>query len=261
MHEFVTFNRTKVCRYGTMVYNVNDCYVGRSLDLYGEYSEGEVALFRQIVRPGDAVLDIGANIGTHTLFFARQVGTTGAVFAVEPQRVVFQTLCANMALNNVTNAWCFPCALGTEPGDLVVPRQDYARMGNFGGVSLSGVKDGERVPVMTVDGLNVPRCRLIKLDVEGAEECVLRGAVRTIERDKPAIYAENDREERSDGLVRFIASLGYELFWHRPPLFNPNNFAKNTQNVFGAIASHNILCVPRNSFWKIEGLKPVEIPS
>ena len=55
------WNRLKDCRHGRMLYNVNDRYIGRSLDLYGEFSEAEVELFRQIVRPGDIVVEVGAN--------------------------------------------------------------------------------------------------------------------------------------------------------------------------------------------------------
>ena len=124
MHEFPRCNAVKVCRYGTMAYNINDRYLGRSLELYSEFSEGEVALFRQVVRPGDVVLDVGANIGAHTLFFARQVGPTGEVVTVEPQRVLFQTLCANLALNSVTNVWALPYAVGAVEGSLLIPRID-----------------------------------------------------------------------------------------------------------------------------------------
>ncbi len=60
--------RMKQCRHGVMLYNINDMYVGRSLDLYGEFSEGEAAMLGQILRPGMVVCDIGANIGCHTVF-------------------------------------------------------------------------------------------------------------------------------------------------------------------------------------------------
>src|SRR5258707_14359705 len=113
----ITFNHLKACRYGHMLYNIHDVYVGRSLDLYGEFSEGEVGLFRQLVKPGDLVLDVGANIGTHTLFFSQRIGATGRVLAFEPQRIVFQTLCANLAINSATNVWCYPHAVGGEPGE------------------------------------------------------------------------------------------------------------------------------------------------
>src|ERR1041385_6647627 len=75
------FNRVKDCRYGKMIYNANDMYIGRALELYGEYCQGEADLFAQIVRPGDIVIDAGANIGGHTVFFARAVAPGGYVFA------------------------------------------------------------------------------------------------------------------------------------------------------------------------------------
>ena len=59
------FNVLKTCRHGLMVYNRNDAYIGRSLDLYGEFSQGETELFQQVVGIGDVVIEVGANIGTH----------------------------------------------------------------------------------------------------------------------------------------------------------------------------------------------------
>jgi len=72
-----------------MIYNKNDMYVGKSLELYGEFSEGEVDLFRQLVHQGDTVLEIGANLGAHTLVLAQLAGEGGCVYAFEPQRLVF----------------------------------------------------------------------------------------------------------------------------------------------------------------------------
>ncbi|MBU3737095.1 MAG: hypothetical protein FGM62_08995, partial [Methylobacterium sp.] len=61
------FNQLASCRHGPLLYNVNDQYVGRSLALYGEFSEQEMAVFRHFVNPGDVVLEVGANIGAHTV--------------------------------------------------------------------------------------------------------------------------------------------------------------------------------------------------
>src|SRR5260370_1945855 len=89
----ITFNHLKACRYGHMLYNIHDVYVGRSLDLYGEFSEGEVGLFRRLVKPGDLVLDVGANIGPHTLFFSPRDCATAPLPPLAPHPPVSPTLC------------------------------------------------------------------------------------------------------------------------------------------------------------------------
>src|SRR5690348_6502662 len=119
------------CRYGTMTYPRQDVYIGRSLTEYGEYSEGEVDLFRQVLRPGDVALDIGANLGAHTLPLARLVEPSGRIFAFEPQRILFQILCANVALNEIPNVHALPFALGRTAGGTKVPALDYGGASNF----------------------------------------------------------------------------------------------------------------------------------
>ena len=95
--------RVKRCGEGATIYNVNDEYIGRSLDTYGEISREEVDLYRQILQPSMTALEVGANIGVHTIPLARCVGPGGRVVAFEPQRIVFQMLCANVALNALTD--------------------------------------------------------------------------------------------------------------------------------------------------------------
>ena len=251
------FNRLKACRHGMMLYNVNDAYVGRSLELYGEFSELETALLRQLVRPGDVVADVGANIGAHTVFLAQAVGPTGAVLAFEPQRVCYQTLCANLALSSITNAHCWNVALGEAPGTLRVPPVNYGQANNFGGLSLSADNAGETVSVLRLDDLPVQKLSLLKIDVEGMELSVLKGAAQTIARLRPLLYVENDRPERSAGLIAHLDAAGYAMYWHRPPLFNPDNFGGNGENVFQNIVSINMLCVPRERYQHVSGLQPV----
>jgi FkbM family methyltransferase len=251
------FNHLQQCRHGWMLFNVNDEFIGRSLQLYGEYSEGETEVFRQFVQEGHVVLDVGANLGAHTLYFANTVGRRGAVLAFEPQRVIFQTLCANMALNSLTNVYCNNVAVGAEHGSVLVPPLDAYCTQNFGSLSLLEAAEGVRVEKITLDSLNLPRCNFLKIDVEGMELDVLRGARQTIERHKPVLYVENDRADHSAELTRFIDSLGYAMYRHQPRYFNPQNWYQNSENVFGTTVSLNLLCIDHSRKVQIEGLPRV----
>ena len=238
------FNRVKACRHGTLIYNINDQYIGRALHEYAEFSQGEADLFAKIIQPGQVVVDAGANIGAHTVFFCRAVGPKGVVHAFEPQRVIFQTLCANLALNSLQNGHAHHAALGDEPGSIMVDVPDYSQPNNFGGMPLGAFSEGERVPLVTIDSLGLAACHFMKIDVEGMEQAVIRGAAETIRRHRPVLYVENDREEHARALVAQLEALGYRLHWHLPAYFNPDNFAHNPKNVFGNIASRNMLCLP-----------------
>ena len=77
--ETAGFNALVRAKHGLMLFNKNDAYIGRSIGKYGEFSEGEIAIFDQLCRPGDIVVEVGANIGTHTLPIAKMVGGAGRV--------------------------------------------------------------------------------------------------------------------------------------------------------------------------------------
>ena len=85
-------------RDGHKIVNANDAYIGKSIIKYGEFSESELSLFSQIVRDKDNV-EVGANYGSHTLRLC-QLANKGMVFAIEPQRAIFQALCGNIAINS-----------------------------------------------------------------------------------------------------------------------------------------------------------------
>lgn len=252
--------RVKRCRHGAMMYLPADLYVGRSLDLYGEFSEGEVALFTQIVKPGMFVVDVGANIGAHTVFFAKAVGPGGRVLAVEPQRILYQLLCGNLALNVIGNTFVQQVGLGSAPGSIRVPPIDYSGSANFGGVSLGDFQDGEQVPVVTLDSLALPSCHLLKIDVEGMEAEVLQGARETLARHRPLLYVENDRPEKSAALIALLFELDYRLFWNLPPLFHPNNFAGHAENIFPGVVSVNMVGIPRSVELTIQGFREIASP-
>jgi FkbM family methyltransferase len=238
------FNEIATCRGGVMLYNRHDIYIGASLRKYGEFSGGERVLFSIIVQPGMTVLDIGANIGVHTVDLSRLVGSAGVVHAFEPQRLVFQVLCANVALNSCKNVFTHYAAVGAASDTLLVPLLDPDQDDNYGGLSIAGAEQGEPVSVITVDSLGLSVCHIIKLDVEGMETEALRGAAATIARLRPILYVENDRQPRSAELIGLLQSFGYRLYWHLPPLYSADNFRADSENIFGNTVSVNMLCLP-----------------
>ena len=256
-----SMNQLRECKYGFMLYNSMDPVIGLSLELYGEFADLEVQLLRSFVGPGDTVVDAGANIGTHSLAFARLVGPTGAVLSFEPQRVIFQILCANFAVNGVLHGHAYNMALGAEDGLLHMPRVDYGARRNFGAVSLADSGRGDVVQVAPLDSLDLPACRLIKADVEGMEREVLRGAQRTIERHRPFLYLENNQEDKAPALIRHVADLGYRMYWQHVPYFNPDNHYGNADPALAVYRPEpNMFCVPAEMDLDIEGLSEVQVP-
>ncbi len=253
--------RLKRCRHGLMLCLVTDQYVGQSLNRYGEFSEGEMQLLGPLIRRGDVVVDMGANVGAHTVFFAKRVGEGGRTLAFEPQRFIFQMLCGAVALNGLANVYTYHAACGREAGRALMPPCDYSTMNNFSGLSAEGWPEGESVAVMPLDELDLPRCRLIKIDVEGMEQDAIAGAADTIRRLRPLLYVENDRADKSAALIDQLLSMDYRLYWHLPPLFNPDNYFRERENIFGAIVSANMLGVQKSSTRRFPGLRRIQSPS
>lgn len=252
--------RLKRCRHGWMLYNVNDMYIGRSLDTYGEYSEHEIDLMGQVLRPGSVVVEVGANIGSLTVPLAQRVGPNGFVFAFEPERILFQNLAANIALNGLLNVATIRAAVGAAAGRAAMPPIDHRRHDNHGAWRLGPAGSGENVDVRAIDSLELAQCRLIKIDVEGMELDVLRGADATIRRLRPALYVENNPGPQSAALIAHLMALDYRLWWHVPPLFRSDNFFACADNVFPGIASANMFCLPRSVAGQIRGMSEVKGP-
>lgn len=241
------FNYTKKCRYGMMIYNKNDAYIGRSLDLYGEFSEEEVDLFRVFIKEGMTVFDIGSNIGTHTIPFSQLVGQLGKVFAYEPQRIIFQTLCGNLAINSITNVYSFQKALGYTNGiaEIIVP--DYTKHNNFGGIKVEYANNSEnyeKIEVISFDSLNLDKCDFIKVDIEGMERSFLLGAEKTINKFRPIMYLEDNMQTPEESFLDVLENFDYACFRHFVPLYNEKNFFGNTQNVFKTVVNPNVITIP-----------------
>lgn len=255
------FNELKLCRSGPMLYNKNDWPIGTSLKKYGEFSWLEVEIFRKFVAPKSIAVDVGANIGTHTIELSRMAGF---VLAFEPQRLVFQTLCANIALNHCTNVKAFETALGRETKLITVPLREPMARNNFGGVMMTEEGPGEIGLMEPLDRYALSSCGFIKVDIEGMEADFLEGAKATIAKHRPILYMEADGAQKSQAIATLLES-GYECWWSLVPLFNAENHAGEAENVFVApngilIVSINMLCIPAERKIGIIGLKRITSP-
>lgn len=238
-------------RHGWMLVNRNDFYLGQAILQYGECCEIEIAFLVQLLstsRPG-LLVEVGANIGTHSVPLARTLAAQKRrMVVIEPQPFIFQNLCANLALNGITNVRALPVACGESDSTLYFSLPDYVATGNFGGVSmaLEPIADGVSVPCRRLDDLlDGENVALMKIDVEGFELRALRGAEATIDRSRPILYVENDRAEQSADLIEWIWAKDYRIWWHAPLLYNSGNFFANEDDIYPSVISVNMVCVPR----------------
>jgi FkbM family methyltransferase len=162
--------------------------------------EVQLALF-QWLRPGDNVIDAGANIGCHACPMATRVAPHGRVLAIEPVGRLAERLEANCRLNGIDNIDIARCAVssGTGPRRFVVPHADADNQGNASFHRAPGTSgDVVDVDITTIDALvaeaGLSDLRLIKTDLEGEDFAALVGARETLRRWHPMIAFEYHRE-------------------------------------------------------------------
>ena len=237
------------CKYGRMKWLTTDYGVGQQIALYGEYSEGEVVIFRRLIKAGDVVVSAGGNIGAHLVPISQIVGGHGIVHTFEPQSALIPILRENLAVNGCGNVTVHTAALGDRECETALAKTDPAMPNNFGGLHLVDPAANilsESVRMTTLDSLELLRLDFLMLDIEGSEQAALAGGRETIARCRPLLYVEIDKEDRREPLLHFIADeLKYEVMFHLPYVFNPENFARNPTNHFPDQRAIMCLAIPR----------------
>ena len=204
---------------------------GVQLALYlGLYERTTARRLAEFARPGMTVVDVGANVGAHTLPLAQAVGSSGQVVAVEPTGAAFERLCRNRDLNPELAARVVPvhAAVGA-PGGSLRPSYFSAWPLEDGGarhpVHLGAERSTTNARFSTLDDLvetmGIDRVGLIKIDVDGGELEALEGARALIRRDHPTVlfelcpYLLTDAGRSATELVTYFTSQGYELLDER----------------------------------------------
>ena len=225
-------------RWGECTFLAKDEYVGRSMYYYGEYNPDETEKILSVAR--GTCLDIGANIGCISQALLK---AGHKVVAFEPQPQLFSILGENLlGRGEVT---LVPAAVGSVEGHVDMPRVQYSSKGNFGGLGIGdkSIYGSIQVPVVTIDSYEFNDVGFMKIDVEGYELEVLRGATETIRRCRPIMYIEDDRKDKSAALRAYIRELGYNIEEHYPTLYREENFFGLKKNVWDRnYASHNLIC-------------------
>jgi FkbM family methyltransferase len=250
------------CRHGRLGHFSLDTTIGASLCRYGEWAESEIFLLSKIVQSGDTILDIGANVGTHSLAFSRIVGPRGTVISFEAQHRIYELLAMNLMMNGLFSALSLNVLVGARTDVVMIPTVSPTRSTNFGGISFKDIEPGNpndsiRLPIamITVDTLNLKSCELMKVDVEGMEMDVFKGASKTVEKFRPAIYFEQTGGKALGEISNYFCQLSYSMFWHVANPYNANNFLKDSHNIFGGTCEVNILAIPNEKRNSLSGIQ------
>src|ERR1700730_14521957 len=196
-------------------------FIGRAIATQGIHELDVCEAIARIVRPGDTVIDVGANIGFMTSVMAKAAGHRGCVFAFEPHPTLYSRLVENVSLfadQSSARVIAEPVALADSDGkeNLVFDSTLFARNSGVAGLRDSGFARGtESVCVATarldrfVTDVNVA---LLKIDVEGAELRVLRGAERALTERRIAAVVYEDFRVADSGIVPYLNGFGFAVF-------------------------------------------------
>jgi FkbM family methyltransferase len=190
---------------------------------FGQSNEERTEMNAQM-KEGMIVFDIGANIGDTALNFAKRVGQNGKVHAFEPVDITFAKLKKNISLNPFDTISAHQIALSDQEENLLF---GYSWNHNSSGIQMNkttaivGTETNNIAKATTLDSFvktqNILKLDFIKIDVEGFEKYVLRGAIETLNKFKPVMYVEVSdvplriQNSSAEDLMRFISSFGYKM--------------------------------------------------
>ncbi|MBF0098336.1 MAG: FkbM family methyltransferase [Magnetococcales bacterium] len=206
--------------------------VGYQLLNNGAFDHQEIEVALQLLEtrqtlygPGVVAVDCGANVGAHTLEWARFMNDWGEVVAIEAQERIFYALAGNLAMNNCFNARAIWAAVGAHGGTIGVPIPNYSMPSSFGSLELRPSDHTEfigqpvsyapetlqRTQMIALDDWQLARLDLLKIDIEGMELEALAGAKQTIARCLPYLMIEKMKTDEAE-MLSFLQPLGYLIF-------------------------------------------------
>ena len=195
--EIITMNKIKTefvdtrKKYILLKNDIGVTDFAREGRIYEEYMYDYITKY--VETKNTTIVDVGANLGFHTLEFADLV-ENGQVFAFEPQKIVYYQLCGNIILNGFTNVTAYNFGVGNSNKKIRVENQDYSASEklNIGNTHLDAFTHAgyNEVDLVKLDDFKFNNLSIIKIDVQGYEVEVLKGAINTINEHRPVIFIE-----------------------------------------------------------------------
>lgn len=172
----------------------------------------------ETVKPGSVVWDVGANMGLFSFASAGLSGPTGRVYAFEPDATLVTLLRRSARLNpQAAPVEVIPCAVSDAVSlarfNIAVRSRASNSLAGFGATQTGGIRETQTVLTVSLDWMaeRIPPPDVLKIDVEGAELGVFRGAVRLLESKRPTLIFESHQESREE-VSSLLFRLGYTLY-------------------------------------------------
>lgn len=175
----------------------------------GSYEPAQVKLFESEIKKGNVFFDIGANVGFYSLLAAEIVGSGGKIFSFEPSLENFNFLKKHIMINGYENIFPFQVAVSRKIGvsffDEAFNRAQ-GKLAEKGKIKINTISIDE-----WIDSMKLPIPDVIKIDVEGAEALVLKGAEFTLKKYQPIIFLSIHGEQVKNDCFEILRNCGYNL--------------------------------------------------
>ena len=212
-----------------------DTFINECLEKYGHWEKPTMDICRSYLKSDSYVIEVGAHIGSHTVILS-DICKDGVVYCFELQKLIFQLLNANLLLNTCKNVYTYMEAASDENKIESVGEIDYQNMTKFnsGLGSLNAVRQYQGYPINIISLDNkfskIKKLDLIKIDAEGHEVSVLKGAKELIKKFKPLILTEFDFKNKQE-IIDLLPEYKFEDISYEYELNNliyPNLMFKGT---------------------------------